>query len=65
MISEFDLAKYVCAVSDLAVSIEDDLTNNNGVISNNTIVALNEFAKAMEKISAVVDKLESQNKKLN
>lgn len=65
MISVTDLAVYVEAVSNLAMSVESDIIDNEGVIRENTVLALNNFAKAMAKVSAVVDHLEQQNKKLN
>lgn len=63
LIDEKDLARYVNAAADLALAVEDDITNNEGIISNDTVLALSEFVAACEVVAVVTKAL--QNKKIN
>lgn len=60
-----ELANYVDAAANLAALVESDLLNNDGILTKETILALNEFVFAQHAIADVTNALQKEIIKLN
>lgn len=65
-ILESDLARYVNAATDLAELVKEAIKEDDcSLLTEEIILALNEFAQAAYEISAVVEALQVDKFKLN
>lgn len=60
-----DLARYVSAADDLAEAVKESIKNDDGVMTQEIILALTEYASAAEAISDVTNTLQHNKFKLN
>lgn len=64
-ISVEDLSRYVDAATDLMESVQSDVTHNEGIITDDTILAMSEFHAAALAIADVTNSLQATKVRLN
>jgi hypothetical protein len=59
------LSAYVNAAADLAESVRIDIKHNNGVIENETVLALNRFIVASNEVAEITNALQPNKIRMN
>jgi transketolase len=59
------LSAYVNASADLAESVRDDIKHNNGVITDETVLALNQLIISSHEVAAITNALQPNKVRLN
>lgn len=64
-IQKSELLAYVDAAANLANCLNSNIVNDEGAITYDTVLALNEFVKAAKAIEHVTDPLQADRVRLN
>lgn len=63
--AEVAMSKFIDSTAALMESLQDDIRAGDGLISNETVVALARLLSHMEAISRILDGIKARSEQLN